>query len=160
LARKSILKDLLEIFSLLPWWANLLAAVFSYWIFHNLSQAPVAASVPGSVNVAPVLRGFAGVLQYFVPFVFGLAAVLSSLGRRKRRSLLERQKDLDSIRQLSWRDFELLIGEMYRREGYSVVNTEVIFPTCAGVKFPTFASSSPLWRVFGRWTARRTKSAL
>ena len=32
-----------------------------------------------------------------------------------------KQKDLDSIKSLSWREFEELTAEAYRRKGYSVV---------------------------------------
>jgi hypothetical protein len=40
------------------------------------------------------------------------------------------------------------------------VNTEVIFPSCAEVKFPTHFVAEPFWRVFDRWAARRRKTAL
>ena len=35
--------------------------------------------------------------------------------------MLDKQTDIDSIRSLTWRQFEDLLGEAYRRQGYSVV---------------------------------------
>lgn len=52
-----------------------------------------------------------------------IGAGASYLGRRRRRLLLETQSGLDSIRSLSWKEFELLIGEAFRRQGYSVEET-------------------------------------
>jgi hypothetical protein len=40
---------------------------------------------------------------------------------RRRRRLFDRQLNLDSLRALPWRDFELLVGEAYRRQGYQVI---------------------------------------
>jgi restriction system protein len=42
---------------------------------------------------------------------------------RRRAALLERQTDLRSIRAMSWQAFEALVGEAYRRQGYSVLET-------------------------------------
>ena len=41
-------------------------------------------------------------------------------GTRKRR-LLDTRTGIASIRELSWREFEELVGEAFRREGYRVV---------------------------------------
>jgi len=49
-----------------------------------------------------------------------LAAFSSFLGRVKRRKLFDRQTGRDSISQISWREFEMLAGEAFRRQGYSV----------------------------------------
>lgn len=51
------------------------------------------------------------------------AALASYIGARRRRHLLETQTGLESIRSLSWRQFELLVGEAFRRQGYAVQET-------------------------------------
>lgn len=48
------------------------------------------------------------------------AAGASWLGARRRRRLLDVQSDLDSVSALSWREFEMLVGEAFRRRGYRV----------------------------------------
>ena len=39
------------------------------------------------------------------------------------QQLLDRQDGLSSIRDLSWEEFERLVGEAYRRQEYDVVHT-------------------------------------
>ncbi len=52
-----------------------------------------------------------------------LAAVFSFIGRARRRHLLEGQTGMDSLRQMSWRQFEQLTGEAFRRQGYAIEET-------------------------------------
>jgi restriction system protein len=49
-----------------------------------------------------------------------LWAVRSWRYHRYRRQLLHRAHRLADIQNLSWQDFELLVGQMYRRHGYHV----------------------------------------
>lgn len=55
--------------------------------------------------------------------VFWFGALVSFLERRKRSRLLATRTDLDAIRALDWRQFEILVGEAYRQQGYSVTET-------------------------------------
>jgi len=65
----------------------------------------------------------------FAPFAWlilgacWLAALVSYIGAKGRRRLLETHTGLDSLRGLSWRQFELLVGEAFRRQGYAVQET-------------------------------------
>lgn len=57
---------------------------------------------------------------------FGLcafAALASFLAARRRRRLLDTRTGLESIAALGWRDFERLVGEAFRRRGYTVEET-------------------------------------
>jgi restriction system protein len=47
----------------------------------------------------------------------------ASLKKWERRHIFNRQTGINTIRDLGWRDFELLIGEAYRRQGYQVTET-------------------------------------
>lgn len=49
-----------------------------------------------------------------------LSAVTVIARRRRRRRLLDLQTGLSSLRALSWRAFEQLAGELFRRQGYRV----------------------------------------
>ncbi len=49
-----------------------------------------------------------------------LAALVSFFNSRKRKKLLEEQTGLDSLAEMSWREFEMLVGEAFRRRGYVV----------------------------------------
>ncbi len=52
-----------------------------------------------------------------------IAALFSFFGRRSRRTLLDKQTGIGSLRQMSWRQFEQLAGEAFRRQGYAVEET-------------------------------------
>lgn len=49
-----------------------------------------------------------------------LAAGMSAIMAKNRRALLDTQTGIESIRNLSWQDFERLVAEAYRRQGYQV----------------------------------------
>jgi restriction system protein len=52
-----------------------------------------------------------------------LGALLSFIGSDKRKRLLKTQTGLDSLRAMSWREFEMLVGEAFRRQGYAIQET-------------------------------------
>lgn len=49
-------------------------------------------------------------------------APLAVIRAWRQRRLLDTQQDLTSIRSLSWREFEALVAEAYRRQGYTVTH--------------------------------------
>jgi restriction system protein len=51
------------------------------------------------------------------------AAMLSFIGSGRRKRLLETQTGLESLRAMSWREFEMLVGEAFRRQGYAIQET-------------------------------------
>jgi restriction system protein len=73
-----------------------------------------------------------GVLAVFPPhrlyseFALVLAVIVAASmaagwwQRKQQRELLDKQRSLDSIKALSWREFERMVGELYLRKGYQV----------------------------------------
>ena len=111
--------DLYQLLTLLPWWANLALA--------PLVQLLVSLGVPflfADNAFAPIFSLVFGFLGLVFAGLFVLAAVVSFIARIRKRSLLDRQTNLDSIRALSWRQFEALVAEAFRRDGYRVVENE------------------------------------
>lgn len=62
-------------------------------------------------------------LAWFVMIGCFLAAAVSFSGGRRRAALVEVQSSLASLSKLSWREFEQLVGEAFRRHGYAVEET-------------------------------------
>lgn len=62
-------------------------------------------------------------LAWIVLIACWVAAGLSFLKSRKRRRLLDVQTGLESIAAMSWKEFEMLVGEAFRRRGYRVEET-------------------------------------
>lgn len=67
--------------------------------------------------------GFGVMIALFFGALILAAGGVAALKRLQRRRLYESQTGIASIRALSWRDFERLIGEAYRRQGYEVAET-------------------------------------
>lgn len=64
-----------------------------------------------------------GMLAWLALAACWFAALVSFLGARRKRRLLETRTDLDSLATTGWRDFERLVGEAFRRQGYAVEET-------------------------------------
>lgn len=128
--RSNILQDLFEIGGMLPWWLSVLLALGIYAVLHHFAVSdPVVAAHPKEAlgTLFPnAFRQVAVYAQYIVPWVL-IVGMLTSVLRRATRaqlftSVLDRHgaRDLD---ELSWSEFEELVHELFRRQGYAVVST-------------------------------------
>lgn len=123
-------EDLLEITGKLPWWVGVALALVAYVGLHSLAIREVTAVVqPGKMGDfvnQTVFRTLAGVGQYLLPAVFLAGAGLSAYGRYTRRTLhqtVAASPDHAALNDMSWKKFEALVGEAFRRKGYSVTQT-------------------------------------
>jgi restriction system protein len=58
---------------------------------------------------------------YILPLLFVLGSIVSVFARRKRANLFENAvANDDALSQMTWREFELLVGEYFRHRGFSV----------------------------------------
>jgi restriction system protein len=126
--KSSPIEDIFEITASLPWWVGAILAPLSYAILHHYAIAAVpTTAVPGQIGhmvAGQLTKTFASIGQYLLPVVFLLAALTSFFKRVKRQNLaLTTRGSINTIRSLSWRDFELLVGEAFRMKGYSVTET-------------------------------------
>ncbi|WP_343206076.1 restriction endonuclease [Rhodanobacter sp. MP7CTX1] len=84
-----------------------------------------------SSSSSPVLVGVgkqaaAGIyapLEWMALGICWAGALISFFRQRSRRRLLDTQTGLDSLRAMSWREFEMLVGEAFRRRGYAIQET-------------------------------------
>lgn len=125
----STFEDMVELASRLPWWVALILSLASYLLLHAYATSPLPAVTDsrqiGQHLTSSMLRGIAMGGQYFLPLVFVLGAIGSIFARSHRQKLLENTaaaiKPGRSIEGISWHEFELLVGEVFRRRGYSVL---------------------------------------
>lgn len=108
-------EGLFDILAELPWWASVVVAVLSYFAMRYWLPGLWAGNM-FLASIAKSLQPNAGLFSSFLL----IPAAVSFLGALKRRKLLDRQSGLDSLRAMSWREFEMLCGEAYRRQGFSV----------------------------------------
>ncbi len=107
--------NILHILTTLPWYYSVFTAIAVY-----MGMAFLLPTV-GSIN--PITAGFANGLAQLAPlafFLFLLPAPISLIQSQRKRKQLDAQQDINSIRDLSWKRFEELVGESYRRQGYWV----------------------------------------
>ena len=118
---------LIYIVSQLPWWVGVVLAIASGWYLHSVATAPLPtyAGVRNfdSLLVNSAFRGMATFGQFFVPFIFLGGALVSFFNRRKRRRLLDSAAATNgnTLLSMSWQEFELLVAEVLRRQGFSVL---------------------------------------
>lgn len=128
--KTSTADDLLELVAMLPWWAGVLLALVSYFLLHNIASQPaVVPTQPGQMGAMvtkSIWKSLATVGQYVVPFICVLGAITSAWRRSERKNLVAdvaRSKATDALDGMSWREFEMLVGEGFRLQGYQVVET-------------------------------------
>ncbi|GAB3471428.1 restriction endonuclease [Azotobacter salinestris] len=149
--RSSFVAGLIRLCALLPWWLSLPAGFGAWWFLHPLAgQGPLPSldGLPALGTLADLerllqnlsrdpqqaleplvpLAAWAG--QYLLPGLLGLGALLS-IGRRIKRGWLFR-KALNNPASISdgidWQQFERLVGEVFRRQGYAVEETGAAGP--------------------------------
>jgi len=121
------LDDLILVASRLPWWVCVLLGIISYFVLHMIaSRPPVTIADPGHMGDT-ITRSFMTTLamfgQYILPLVFGIAALSSGINSTRQKKLynnIESRSDVAAMNEISWQDFERLIAEYYRRNGFTV----------------------------------------
>ncbi len=128
--KQSTAEDLIDIVAMLPWWAGVVLALVSYAGLHHFAVAPAptpgAAGQVGAFAVSHIYKALATLGQYLLPLICLIGAALSAIGRAKRRRLLAdvaQNPTAGALDQMTWSEFELLVGEAFRRQGYAVIET-------------------------------------
>jgi restriction system protein len=114
-----------ELLASMPWPIPLVLGVLGYTgIRYGIGWLTSSSQNVYLAGVGRELSGKAyAPLAWAVLGICWVAALASYIGTKRRRRLLETQTGLESIRSLSWRQFELLVGEAFRRQGYAVQET-------------------------------------
>ncbi|SFV00262.1 restriction system protein [Paenacidovorax caeni] len=128
--KSSPLEDVLDLLAMLPWWVCLVLAAVSYFLLHRLAVPIQASDIQGQGGVMvgammqkAIIHGLANAGQYIVPLLCIAAAALSAWRRKQRQTLVSdvaQARNADALDGMSWREFELLVGEAYRLQGYRV----------------------------------------
>jgi restriction system protein len=128
--KSSTADDLMDLVALLPWWGGVGLAAVSYWVLHAVATRPLPTVQTGkqlSEALPSMLwQGFATGGQYLIPFICLLGALASFMRRRKRNALFDtasQTSGADALQGMSWQEFEMLVGEGFKRRGYGVRET-------------------------------------
>ena len=128
--QQSAFEDLIDIAAMLPWWVGILLALIAYVALHHYATAEIApAASVGQLgtNVANQLgKTLAMFGQYLLPIAFIIGAGISAYGRHKRAGLFASVQEgtpPSPLNGMTWQEFEMLVGEAFRRKGYTVAET-------------------------------------
>lgn len=107
--------DLRATFMKVPPWVCVPVAVLFFFA--------VNGSILAVSRMNAVTKKFAEIVPlagYIVGGLALLAGLAAAIARKKRQQLFDSQTGIESIRALTWSQFEQLIGEAYRRQSYEV----------------------------------------
>lgn len=127
--KHNALADWIDLIALLPWWGGVALAIVSYFLLHRFAVAPTAPVQAGQIGPAlthGVYKAFASIGQYLVPAICIFGAMVSAWQRSKQTRLfvgVGHRSSASALNEMSWQEFEMLVGEAFRRGGYSVIET-------------------------------------
>jgi restriction system protein len=112
----------IEMVSKLPWQAGIVLGAAGYvamryglgWCMTTFG-GPVGQSLGSSLA-----DGAYAPAAWLLLIACWLAALISFIDSRRRHRLLASQTGLRSLSAMDWREFEMLVGEAFRRQGYKV----------------------------------------
>ncbi len=132
LARRggSFLDELFNLAVRMPWWLSLVFALSIYLVCRHFAGVEVGAIGQlghGTYAGQQIVRTFAMFAQYVLPAVFVLGAVVSLIKRTSRvrlySSVARSAVPSKALEGITWQQFEQVIGEAFRRQGYRVDET-------------------------------------
>ncbi|MET3383212.1 restriction system protein [Variovorax paradoxus] len=117
----------MDLVALLPSWVGVVLALVSYWVLHAIATRPLpvaqSAQQIGQLATTAIWQGLAMGGQYLLPIICLFGAVMSAVRRQRRRALFDAtsaSSSADALQDMSWQQFELLVGEGFRRRGYAI----------------------------------------
>lgn len=108
----------------MPWPIGFLAGIIGFFVV-RYGVTWVLSHKGGALTqgLAQQLGGTFALLAWMLLGIGWIAASVSYLNARKRRRFLDTRTTLESLAAGGWRQFEQLVGEAFRRQGYAVEET-------------------------------------
>ncbi len=118
----------MAVVSKLPWWFGVGLALLSFLLLHLVAgafQKPTTARELADLSSVVMHSGvltFAAIGQFILPIIFLFGAAASFIKRAQGARLLDgaAADPRAVLSRMGWQDFERLICEAFRREGYRV----------------------------------------
>ncbi len=119
--------DVIELVAMMPWWVGCVLAVVFYLVLHRMALQEITTT-PGPGQAADMAsqslwKAMGTIGQYLLPILCLCGAAMSAIGRSRRQNLVSGvtgANSTDALNAMSWQEFELLVGEGFRQQGYQV----------------------------------------
>jgi len=125
--RQGVFDDLMHIGVNLPWRAAVLLAAGSFLVLHLIAvgtSAPAATTMLAGLGTAvghQLIHTIALFLQYLLPVGLLIGTTIGYFKQSQAKSLVSSARaNPKSISEMSWREFERLVGEAFRQRGFAV----------------------------------------
>ena len=109
-------ESILNQLAVFPWWMTLIIAAITYPTLRF-----VLPEISFDNQILSAIAQGVSRIAYLILIPLIAVAVFSFFNQLRKGKMLENQTGLDSIKNLSWRQFEELVGEVFRRQGYLVL---------------------------------------
>jgi len=123
---EELLDELFAMFKAVPWWIGPIT-VASVFAAFKWAIPWLMLLIDGGADTPIKLGEMVGTISKFIAPIAALLVTVvwlaALVAKRLDAHRLDKQRNIDTIRQLSWREFEQLLAEAYRRQGYRVTDT-------------------------------------
>ncbi|SDB20198.1 restriction system protein [Desulfonatronum thiosulfatophilum] len=126
--RTSMFEDIILAANKLPWWACFILAAVSYVILDYIASRPLPDITGDPMRIADVVAptlvshmAFFG--KIILPLAFGFAGIASAINAYRQKKLfadVQSRPRASTLQAMSWQEFERLVAEHFRRQGFSV----------------------------------------
>lgn len=126
--KTSAAEDVVDIVAAMPWWAGVALAILFYLVLSSMASTRLVTAASSPEQMSQVMVGMmtqilAEIGQYLVPLLCLAGAGISFVRRRKRAQLVDKVvtgAGSRPLQEISWQEFEQLVGEAFRRRGFAV----------------------------------------
>lgn len=115
--------DLLELLMLTRWWIGPLLAVLTFVAVRWLISAWLPAQFPEPGFSHYLFTGLARGATIYAWQAGGVVLMIwgtAEITNQRHRKLLDSQSGIESVCALDWKEFEAILGEIFRHRGYTV----------------------------------------
>jgi restriction system protein len=115
MAKKSQFDRLVDDLEKSPWWISPVVGIIAFFFMY--------AIVPSIFMISPFLAPLGQIIRIFSPLAFiffCFIGVLAFFNQKRKSQLFTRHKNEQSYAGLTWKEFEELVGEAFRRQGFKV----------------------------------------
>ncbi len=114
---QSLLEDVFDLLKLTPFWVGPLLAVIVYFGIRDGIPMLMPDKTNG-IDPGTFLRPMIPMFAWLFTAIIVLGWLMAEGHKLWSRRLLDKQEGIESIRKISWSQFEHLVCEAYRRKGY------------------------------------------